>query len=73
MVWKASENCFKFVCGFSDDKVEKLTQRVISSIYSRIFDPLGFIKPFILGPRLLIQNLSRVKLGWDDDVPTTDI
>ena len=68
MVWNAFMDCFKFVCGFSEEKAEKLTRRVILSMYSRIFDPLGLIQPFILSPKLLIQSLSCLKLGWDDSM-----
>ena len=39
-------------------------------MYCRIFDPLGFIQPFILKPKLLIQDLSRLKYSWDDEVPS---
>ena len=38
-------------------------------MYSSIFDPLGFIQPFILKLKLLIQDLSRLKCGWDDKIP----
>ena len=69
MTCDASLDCFKFACSFSDVKINKLTRRVILSIYSQVFDPLGFIQPFILRPKLLIQELSHLKLGWDDIVP----
>ena len=38
-------------------------------MYSWIFDPVGFLSPFILGPKLLSQELSCIKLDWDDPVP----
>ena len=31
-----------------------------------LFDPLGFITPFVLKAKLLLQTLSRKKLSWDD-------
>ena len=51
---------------FSDEHPVKLTRRVILSVYGRIFDPLGFVQPFILQPKLIIQELC---LLWDDEVP----
>ena len=38
-------------------------------MYSRIFYSLGFILPFILKPKLIIQVLSRLGLLWDEEVP----
>ena len=69
MIWKSDSDCSKFDCSFTDEDAGKITRRRILSVYSRIFDPLGFIQPFILKPKLIIQELSRLKLLWDDDVP----
>ena len=54
MSWCSLSDCFKFNCSFIDEVPEKLTRRVILSVYSRIFDPLGFIQPFVLNPKLII-------------------
>ena len=54
---------------FLDEHPEKLTQRVILSIYSRIFDPFGFIQPFTLQPKLIVLEFCRLGLSWDDKVP----
>ena len=60
---------FGLIVIFSDEHPVKLTRRVILSVYSRIFDPLGFVQPFILQPKLIIQELCRLGLSWDDEVP----
>jgi len=41
------------------------TRREILSIASSLFDPLGFIAPYIMKAKLLLQDLCRKKLGWD--------
>ena len=38
---------------------------VLSVIYS-IFDHVGFIAPYTMNAKLLLQTLSRMKLRWDD-------
>ena len=69
MTWCSQDDCFRFNCAFIDRSPIKLTRRVVLSIYSRIFDPLGFVQPFILQPKLLIQELCRLGLSWDEEVP----
>ena len=36
---------------------------------SSIFDPLGFLAPFILIAKQILQDLCRIKLEWDDEIP----
>ena len=69
MTWCSQDDCFKFDCSFSDEHPEKLTRCIILSICSRIFDPLGFIQPFILQPKLIIQELCHYGLSWNNEVP----
>ena len=42
VTWSSQNDCLKFDCSFSNEIPEKLTRRIILSIYSRIFDPLDF-------------------------------
>ncbi|XP_033099342.1 uncharacterized protein LOC117102986 [Anneissia japonica] len=42
------------------------TRRGILSITSSLFDPLGLVAPFILPAKMLLQDLCRQGLGWDD-------
>ncbi|GMT05108.1 hypothetical protein PENTCL1PPCAC_27282 [Pristionchus entomophagus] len=35
------------------------------------FDPLGFLNPLLLPPRLSIQNLWNISLKWDEPVDTS--
>jgi hypothetical protein len=50
-------------------KERPATRRGILSIVSSIYDPLGFVSPFIFSAKILLQDLCRSKLGWDDPVP----
>ena len=45
------------------------TRRGILSAVSSLYDPLGMAAPFILPAKLLLQDLCRRGLGWDDEVP----
>ncbi|XP_068675699.1 uncharacterized protein [Montipora foliosa] len=45
---------------------ETMTRRgIVSAVYSP-FDPLGFIAPYAMKAKLLLQTLIRKRLGWDD-------
>ena len=44
------------------------TRRGIRTV-SAVYDPLGFGAPFILPAKILLQDLCRIKLGWDDQIP----
>ena len=43
----------------------------MSAAYS-LFDPLGFIAPYTMKAKLLLQTLSRKRLGWDETLQETD-
>ena len=39
----------------------------LSVIYS-LFDPIGFIAPYIMKAKLLLQDLCRKQRAWDDEI-----
>ena len=57
----ADKFCFKFVA-----KEKPLTRRGVLSFASSPYDPLGF--PFNLLPNMILQELCKKKLGWDERI-----
>jgi hypothetical protein len=45
------------------------TKRNVISVVSSIFDPCGFLAPFVFKAKLLIQEIWTRNLGWDDNLP----
>ena len=45
------------------------TKRGILSMVSSIFDPMGLISSIIVKAKLLIQEIWRRTLGWDEELP----
>ena len=39
------------------------------SVVDSVFDPFSFVAPFILIGKKILQDLCRINLGWDDEVP----
>ena len=44
------------------------TRRGILSIVSSVYDPLGFVAPFIWTAKMILQRLCRKNIGWDDEI-----
>lgn len=49
------------------------TRRGILSVVSSVYDPLGFVSPFILQAKAILQDLCRKKLDWDQVIPEEDL
>ena len=45
--------------------VARPTKRIVISLISRIYDPLGFLSPVTVRFKILMQELCKNKLGWD--------
>ncbi len=43
------------------------------SIISSIYDPLGFVAPFTLKAKMLLQSLCKKQLSWDEEITGTDL
>ena len=65
--WCVQSDSFGFRIVISS---KPFTRRGVLSAVSSIFDPLGFIAPFTLLAKKLLQDLCCHKdLDWDDDIP----
>ncbi|XP_074641192.1 uncharacterized protein LOC141898938 [Tubulanus polymorphus] len=45
------------------------TRRGILSTVSTVYDPLGIAAPYVLPVKILLQDLCREKLSWDEEIP----
>lgn len=66
LYWEAERDFLVFT---SKLEVKPATKRGILSAVSSLYDPLGFIAPFVLLMKTLLQDLWRLKLPWDDPIP----
>jgi hypothetical protein len=53
-------------------KIRPSTRRGLLSVVSTVYDPLGFLSPFLLKAKAILQSLSRKGLDWDDPIPPED-
>lgn len=45
-----------------------VTKRSILKLAARVFDPLGFVTPFVIKVKVLFQELCADKSSWDDEL-----
>ena len=66
--WLPDKDCFVFQ-GMDIDEDLIVTKRIVLSFIARLFDPLGFLNPFIIRLKCLFQKLWKMELDWDHEVP----
>lgn len=61
--------------GFKLESVPKtstgrtVTKRLVLHSIAKVYDPLGFLSPFVVTPKILLQDLWKQNLDWDDELP----
>ena len=68
--WLVSNDRFVFDVKLRDVPA---TRRGVLSMVASLFDPLGLVAPVTLGPKLLLQELAREKLTWDQIISTDQL
>ena len=64
--WNTESDSFAIKVAIKD---RALTRRGILSMVSSIYDPLGFLSPFTLKAKQILQGLCKVKSRWDQIIP----
>ncbi|XP_065091044.1 uncharacterized protein LOC135712003 [Ochlerotatus camptorhynchus] len=68
-IWNHSEDYFIFhVEPLIDGKISSTKREVLSDI-GWLFDPLGFLGPVITCAKMIMQDLWRLGLDWDEQLP----
>ena len=66
--WLAQEDQFTFeVVDFPPGLL--VTKRVVLSCIARLFDPLGFLTPFAMVAKCILQEIWKLGLDWDSEIP----
>ena len=68
--WHVASDTFRFSIVVKD---RPPTRRGILSIVSSVYDPLGFVAPFVLQAKTLLRDLCRKNFGWDDQIPEKEL
>ncbi|XP_055589038.1 uncharacterized protein LOC129741339 [Uranotaenia lowii] len=74
MVWYPEKDVFSFSLNFREDVIKILTEgtvptkREILKVVMSIYDPLGLISAFVIHGKIIIQDVWRAKIGWDEKI-----
>jgi len=77
LMWDTSEDCFRFNVNFHKVSRELLdgskvpTKREVLRVVMSLFDPMGFLAHFIVKAKILMQDIWRSGVGWDDEIPSS--
>ena len=64
--WDAESDVFQFKVIPAE---KPNTKRGVLSVVSSLFDPLGFLAPFVLPVKIMLQDLWREGFSWDQQIP----
>ena len=70
MKWDAQKDVFKFNALKQEPATTKRT--ILSQVFS-VWDPRGILLPFSIRSKIILQNLNRLKYGWDDGLKEADV
>ncbi|XP_064469624.1 uncharacterized protein LOC135384348 [Ornithodoros turicata] len=71
VVWKREDDVFKFDTSAIVEflTTPKNTKRFLLQATARIFDPLGYLSPFVIRVKILFQQLWELGIDWDCELP----
>ena len=67
VLWKAETDAFTFQSKVPTDA--NITKRLFLKRLAALFDPLGFILPFVMTGRIIFQAMWIAGAEWDDTLP----
>ncbi|XP_066585561.1 uncharacterized protein [Prorops nasuta] len=68
LFWSHSNDTFSYKTATPEPNI-KITKRLILSTLAQMFDPLGLMGPVCIKAKLMLQDLWRLRAGWDESLP----
>lgn len=70
ILYNNDRDTFQFEQGLVRDNRKIKNNKTIVSVTAQLFDPFGLLCPITIIPKLIIQQLWKEQLGWDDSIPS---
>ncbi|GFT16159.1 integrase catalytic domain-containing protein [Trichonephila clavipes] len=69
LIWNLKDDCLSCNINCQKNEGKAITKRSLLSMANHIFDPIGFTAPVTLKPKLILQEIWKLKLKWDENLP----
>lgn len=69
MYWDIQNDKYKFKIKTNTESMIQPTKRQLLSSIMSVYDPLGLISHITIEAKIIMQNLWRVGIDWDDKIP----
>ncbi|XP_062713999.1 uncharacterized protein LOC115262830 [Aedes albopictus] len=71
ITWLPDEDLFCFTVSLQNGLESKIapTKRAMLSYVMKIYDPLGLVGSLVVQGKILLQDVWRAKVGWDENIP----
>lgn len=66
--WNPTADVFQFQID-CDQTSDRISKRTMLSEIAKLYDPLGLISPVVIVSKLLLQEIWKLELNWDESVP----
>lgn len=71
MSWQPHTDMFRLnLDNYDRSFPEPMTKRQVISRIAKVYDPSGLFTPVVVHGKMIIQDLWRLKIGWDQLVPS---
>ncbi|XP_055929677.1 uncharacterized protein LOC129960331 [Argiope bruennichi] len=70
VLWNSQEDCFALRVDVNPKQL--YTKREVLSTIARIFGPLGLLNPVIAKAKMIMQELCRINIDWNDVQPESE-
>ena len=71
--WDHNNNTLVVSRGTSSTLNKSLTQRLLLSLVSKVFDPISLVAPFTVDAQLLLKDIWRVRgQNWNEELTKQD-